>query len=163
MNDDDVAVEPVQKLLGVIADHLERWFEGDELALEGLGEALQEQNASGEQIQAAFLTLRSLAGAQVGAGVAALDEPPGHRAERVPSAEERESLSPEAWGYLLNLRRRGSLDANQFERVLDRLTALGVRPVGVDLAREMAARIALRAPNAQGPLEDGAGDGELAH
>jgi len=160
---EDMPVEPVQKVLGLIAEHLESWLEGDELALEALGERLQENGVTGEQVQAAILTLQSLAGAAIGGGVAALDEPPGRDAERVPSAEERESLSPEAWGFLLALKRRGSLDANQFERVLDRLTALGVRPVGVEMAREMAARIALRAANVNEALEDGAADGELAH
>ncbi|MBI1797910.1 MAG: hypothetical protein HY076_05405 [Candidatus Eisenbacteria bacterium] len=68
---DDVAVEPVQKLLGIVAEHLEQWLDGDELALERLGEALQEHGASGEQMQAAILTLRSLAGAPVDTGVGA--------------------------------------------------------------------------------------------
>ena len=39
----------------------------------------------------------------------------------MPSSEERESLSTEAWGYLLDQQREGTLDAEQFERVLDLL------------------------------------------
>jgi hypothetical protein len=61
------------------------------------------------------------------------------------------------------LRQRGSLDPLQFERVLDRLTASGVRPIGVELAREVAARVALRGAGRVETFEEGAGDGELAH
>ena len=99
----------------------------------------------------------------MGHPVAAVEDAPGRSAERVLSREERESLSPEAWGYLLSLRRGGSLDAGQFERVLDRLTALGERPIGVDLAREVAASVALRSAGRIGDLEYGAGDGEATH
>jgi hypothetical protein len=70
---------------------------------------------------------------------------------------------PRAWGFLLALQQRGSLDPGQFERVLDRLTASGVRPVGVELAREVAVRVALRGPGRNDATEYGAGDGELAH
>lgn len=162
MNDEN-RMEPVQKLLSLIAEHVERWLEGDELALEALGEAIQESGANEDELQAVVLTLRSLAGATLSGGIAALDEPPGQRAQRVLNAQERESLSPEAWGYLLNLKRRGSLDANQFERVLERLTALEVRPVGIELAREMAARVALRAAGTNESLDYGASDGEISH
>src|SRR2546428_148020 len=84
------------------------------------------------------------AGPRRGAAPAALEETPGRGVHRMLSPLERESLSTEAWGYLLSLRRRGSLDAGQFERVLDRLTATGVRPIDVALVREVAARVALR-------------------
>jgi uncharacterized protein Smg (DUF494 family) len=160
---DDRRTDPVQRLLGLIAEHLEAWLEGDELALESLSEALQSNGLTEEHLQSAILTLRSIAGTLPTAGVAALDEAPGQGAQRVLSPLERESLSPEAWGYLLTLRRRGSLDAAQFERVLDRLTAIGVRPIGVDLAREMAARVALRAGDRNPSLEYGVGDGEPTH
>jgi len=160
---DDRRRDPVQNLLGIMAEHLEAWLEGDELALEGLGEALQANGLTEEHLQGAILTLRSIAGTLPSAGVAALDEAPGRSAQRVLSSLERESLSPEAWGYLLTLRRRGSLDAGQFERVLDRLTAIGVRPIGVDLAREVAARVALRPADSGDHMEPGAGDGEPTH
>jgi uncharacterized protein Smg (DUF494 family) len=160
---DDRRTDPVQRLLALIAEHLEAWIEGDELALENLGEALQSNGLTEEHLQAVILTLRSIAGTLPTAGVVALDEAPGQGAQRVLSPLERESLSPEAWGYLLTLRRRGSLDAGQFERVLDRLTAIGVRPVGVELAREMATRVALRVSDRLQTLDDGAGDGEPTH
>lgn len=160
---DDRRADPVQKLLGLIAEHLDAWLEGDELALEGLSEALQANELTEEHLQAAILTLRSMAGTLPAAGIAALDEAPGRGAQRVLSPLERESLSPEAWGYLLTLRRRGSLDAGQFERVLDRLTAIGVRPIGVELAREVAARVALRSADRNEAHEFGAGDGERTH
>ncbi len=160
---DDRRADPVQKMLGLIAERLEAWLEGDELAFEGLSELLQANGLTEEHLHAAILTLRSIAGTLPATGVAALDEAPGQRAQRVLSPLERESLSPEAWGYLLTLRRRGSLDAGQFERVLDRLTAIGVRPIGVDLAREVAARVALRSTDRNESHEYGAGDGEPTH
>lgn len=153
----------IQRLFDLLADHLEAWLEGDDLALESLDQTLQESGLSGEEIEAGVLALRSIAGHPAGAAVATVDEAPGVRAQRVLSPEERESLSPEAWGFLLALRQRGSLDPLQFERVLDRLTASGVRPIGVELAREVAVRVALRGAGRVGPFEEGAGDAEIAH
>jgi uncharacterized protein Smg (DUF494 family) len=149
----------VRRLLSLLADHLEDFLEGDELALETLGESLEQEGFTSEDLMSAILALRSLGAESIGAAVVAVDEAPGDSALRVLSAHERESLSPEAWGYLLGLRRRGALDAEQFERVLDRLTTSGVRPVGVDLAREVAASIALR----RGEFSHDGGDGDLAH
>ena len=161
MSDD--RMDPVQRLFTMFADHLEAWLAGDELALETLGVALEESGIGEDHLETALLTLRGLAGTLPVAGVAALDEIAGSGGQRVPSSEERDSLSPEAWGFLLGLRQRGSLDPGQFERVLDRLTAIGVRPVGVELAREVAVRVARHGAGRQGGLEPGAGDGELAH
>jgi len=151
-----------QKLFDLLADHLEAWLEGDDLALESLDQALQESGMGSEELEAGVLALRGLAG-PAGSAVAAVDEAPGQRAQRVLSPEEQESLSPEAWGFLLDLRQRGSLDPMQFERVLDRLAASGMRQVGVDLAREVAARVALRGAGRTESFEEGAADGELTH
>jgi len=164
-------MDPVQRLFSLLADHLEAWLKGDELALEALGQGLKESGMTEDELQAALCALRGIAGARLqvgldsgeGAGDAGLDEAPGQRAQRVLGPEERDSLSPEAWGFLLALRQRGSLDPGQFERVLDRLTTSGVRPVGVDLACEVAVRVALRGRGRTETLEYGAGDGELAH
>jgi uncharacterized protein Smg (DUF494 family) len=160
---DDRRTDPVRRLLELVADHLEAWVEGDERAFESLSGALQTSGLTEEHVQAAILTLKSIAGTLPAMGVAALDEVPGQGAQRVLSPLERESLSPEAWGYLLDLRRRGALDAGQFERVLDRLTAIGVRSIGIDVAREVAARVALRAAGRSEAFEYGAGDGEATH
>lgn len=161
----DRRMDPVQRLFSLFADHLEAWLEGDELALEALGQGLEESGLTESELQAALLALRGLAGTAPDprTGEARLDVAPGRRAQRVLSAEERESLSPEAWGFLLALQQRGSLDPGQFERVLDRLTTSGVRPVGVELAREVAVRVAFPGPDPTGSIDHGAGDGELAH
>jgi len=158
MSDDREGAE-VRRLLALIADHLEDYLEGNELALETLGESLEQGGFTSEDLLSAVLALRSLGSEALGAAVVAVDDPPGEAAQRVLSAHERESLSPEAWGYLLGLRRRGALDAEQFERVLDRLTTSGIRPVGVELAREVAASIALR--RSEGFYDRG--DGDLSH
>jgi uncharacterized protein Smg (DUF494 family) len=150
-----------QTLLALLADHLEEFAEGGDLVLGPLGETIERHGFTADDIQSAILALRSMAGIATLEAVVAVDEPPTSRAHRVLSREERESLSPEAWGYLLDLRRRGSLDAGQFERVLDRLTASGVRPVGVEFAREVAAYVALR--EHEGMHDVGAGDGDISH
>jgi uncharacterized protein Smg (DUF494 family) len=141
---DDRSNAAVLKLLELLADRLESFLEGDEAALETLAESIEQLDFSADQVQSAILVLRSLGGSLKGPEGPWLDGTPGKDALRVPSAEERESLSPEAWGLMLHLKRRGSLDHEQFERVLDLLTGSGVRPVGVDLVREVAARVALK-------------------
>jgi uncharacterized protein Smg (DUF494 family) len=152
--------EAVQRLLSLVARHLEDFFEGDELALEALGSALEDSEFTADQVQSTVLTLRSLAGIRSVAAQVPGD-PPGHSSQRVLSEEERGSLSPEAWGYLLDLRRRGSLDPAQFERVLDRLAASGVRPVDVTMAHDMAVRVAL---SGGGSMTEGAlGESDVAH
>lgn len=138
MSDERPAVARVLRLL---ADCLDAYLEGDELAFETLGERLEEARISGDDLQAAMLVLRSMAcvlpeeATELGT--------PAPRSQRVLSAEERGSLSPEAWGTLLGLRRKGALSPGQFERVLEMLGGSGVRPVGVDFALEIASRVAL--------------------
>jgi uncharacterized protein Smg (DUF494 family) len=151
----------VQRLISLVATHLEEYLEGDELALEALGECIEQGNFSVEELQAAILTLRSLGGEVMASATVAVDDPPGKQTQRVLGAHERESLSPEAWGYLLALRRRGALDPAQFERVLDQLTSCGVRPVDIEMVQEVAALVALR--HTEGSSGHGAGEGELTH
>jgi uncharacterized protein Smg (DUF494 family) len=147
-------LDGTSRLLRLVARKLEEYLDGDELAFETLGEALEQENASPDELQAAIMGIRGLAGvAPPGGWIAGF---PGRHGQRVLSAEERGSLTTEAWGYLLGLRARGTLDADQFERVLDALTAFGERPVEVERAREVAARVALE-------VEDGPAQGEIAH
>ncbi len=138
------------RAIHAIADHLEAYLEGDDLAFETLGERLEESGLSGEDLQEALLALRSVSGE---GGVPGLDvaTSPGRESQRVLSSEERAALSPEAWGFLLDLRRRGSLDPGQFEQVLDTLSVCGIRPVDIETAREVAARVALRVDDTYSP------------
>ena len=160
---DEILDDSVARLMRLIADRLERHLDGDEQALETLGESIEQEGLSPDDVQTVVLVLQSLAR---GAGV---ESPmsdalaPGEGAHRVPSREERESLSPEAWGYLIDLRRRGSLTAGQLERVLDRLTGCGVRPVSVDLARDVATRVALQGEDMAESEALEHGDFDLAH
>ncbi len=151
----------VLKLLRLIGEKLEDYLEGDELALETLGEAIEEGGWSAEDLQSVILAIRTLAG--VGASTGWIAGAPGRHAARVLSAEERESLSTEAWGYLLDLKRQGSLDSEQFERVLELLTGSGIRPVSVELAREVAARVALEHGEGGNAGDAPHGDIELSH
>jgi uncharacterized protein Smg (DUF494 family) len=153
----------VQRLLRRVADHLEEFLDGDERALDALGEAIDSGNHSAEDVQSVIMALRGLAGDPRGAAVVTVDESPGDGSQRVLSAEERQSLSPEAWGFLLDLRRTGALDADQVERVLDHLTASGVRPVGVEVAREVAAHVALEPPESESTHESRDGERDLAN
>ena len=141
------------RLMRLLAERLESYLEGDDLAFDTLGEALEEQGFGSEDLQAAVWMLRGLMDA--GAPSPSPGAAPGKHAQRVLSAEERATLSPDAWGYLLDLQRRGSLDAEQVERVLDLLAESGVRPVDVELAREIATRVAL--------LDDRSSAGEIPH
>jgi uncharacterized protein Smg (DUF494 family) len=147
------ANQKVARLLRMLSDRLETYLDGDEMAFETLGESIEEAGFTSDEIQAALWVLRGLG--DLGSAPEELDSAPGKHAQRVLSAEERASLSPEAWGYLLDLQRRGSLDAEQVERVLDLLAESGVKPVGVDLARDMATRVALEF--------DQSSAGEIAH
>ena len=160
---DDHSNDTVLRLLRLLGDRLESFLEGDETALETLGESIEQENLSADELQAAILVLRSLGGSTSTSEQVAVESSPGKHAQRVLSAEERESLSPEAWGYLLELKSRGSLDPGQFERVLDLLTGCGVRPVGVELAREIATRVALKFDETDPAGEPRHGDFDLAH
>jgi uncharacterized protein Smg (DUF494 family) len=153
--------DSVLRLLRLIGDKLEDYLEGDELALETLGEAIEEGGWSGEDLHSAILAMRAVAGANVPPAWVAGS--PGRHSARVPSAEERESLSMEAWGYLLDLQRQGALDSEQFERVLDVLIGSAERPVSIEHAREVAARVALEHGDGGNPGDGPHGDVELAH
>ena len=162
------------RVLRVIARKLEEYLDGDEMALETLAEALDQEGVSADDIQMAALGIRGLADTQAPAGgapgewIAArpADSPAGvagRDAHRVLSAEERDSLTTEAWGYLVDLRSRGTLDADQLERVLEALTTFGERPVEVARAREVAARVALEPADGTTPGDYPHGDQEVAH
>jgi uncharacterized protein Smg (DUF494 family) len=150
---DEAGNPKVTRLLKLLAERLEGYLEGDEMAFETLGEAIEEAGFTADDAQAAMWVLRGFS--DPSGAPQELDAAPGKHAQRVLSAEERASLSPDAWGYLLDLKRRGSLDAEQVERVLDLLADSGVRPVGVEMARDIAMRVALEF--------DSDMDGEIPH
>jgi uncharacterized protein Smg (DUF494 family) len=160
------------RVLRLIARKLEEYLDGDDLALETLAESLEEEGVTPDDVQTAVLGLRGLAGAPAQGGdyagssrAAEPATPPrgGRDAQRVLSAEERESLTTEAWGYLLDLRASGALDAGQLERVLETLTTDEERPVEVARARDVASRVALEPEEGTLPGEYPHGDQEVAH
>ena len=155
--EDDGAV----RILRLLARRLEEYLEGDELALETLGEALEQEDATADDLNAAILGLRRLARLEPPTGwVAGV---PAGNTQRMLSADERASLTTEAWGYLWELRSHGKLDADQFERVLETLTVVQDRPVELERAREIASRIALEFEESPVPAEFKHGDQEVAH
>jgi uncharacterized protein Smg (DUF494 family) len=154
--------DAVGRLLRLFAERLECYLDGDELAFETMGELIEEGQFSADEVQSALWVLRGLGNESAAGGEASVDNAPGKHAQRVLSAEERESVSPEAWGYLIDLNRRGALNSEQVERVLDLLVGSGVRPVDVDLAREVASRVALEG-NSSDRGEIVHGDFDLIH
>jgi uncharacterized protein Smg (DUF494 family) len=158
---DREGTEDVVRLLRLLGDKLEDHLDGDDLALETLAEAIEEGGFTGEDLLSAILAIRCIAGSSEPA--AWIAGAPGRHAARVLNSEERESLSTEAWGYLLDLRLQGTLDSEQFERVLEVLTASGIRPVSVEHARDVAARVALEHAQGGNAGEAGHGDIEVAH
>ena len=148
---EDAVQQRVSRLMRILAERIESYLEGDELAFETLGETLEEEGFVADDLQAAAWMLRGLI--ESGATAPSPGADPGEGTLRVLSAEERETLSPAAWGYLLDLKRRGSLDAAQVERVLGLCAESAVRPVDTELAREFATRVAL--------LDDQAATGDI--
>jgi hypothetical protein len=132
----------LHELFRLLAERLESLLEGEELALDDLGEELSARFGA-EDLQAAVLVLRSLVIEIPGTEESQLDPPPAGAAPRVPSAEELELVTPEAWDALALLKHDGTLDAAQFERVMGALGALGERQVGVERAMKVASRVAL--------------------
>jgi uncharacterized protein Smg (DUF494 family) len=155
--------DAVQRLLEMLGDRLESYLEGDDTALETLGESIEQGSFTTDDVQAVILVLRSMTSAMSSSGQVFTEVPPDRDGLRVPSEEERASLGPDAWGYLLDLRRRGSLDPEQFERVVEILTGSGVRPVGVELVRDVAARVALETADGVEQAETASGDFDRAH
>ena len=51
----------VARLLGLLSDRLESFLEGDDTALETLGESIEQADFSAEEVQAVILVLGSLA------------------------------------------------------------------------------------------------------
>ena len=167
MNDERPTLR-VRQLLALMAGHLERCVEGDALALDALVTALQHPDLTGDDLLATAWVLRSLEYVSWNGVPAAPDllsadaHAPTAQVQRMLSAEERESLGPDAWGYLLGLRRSGTLDAGQFERVVDLLAGSGMYPVSLAMAREAAASVVLELdPEASGEIPYG--DLDVAH
>jgi len=143
VNDDDNTEQRAARVLRRLAERLEAYLNGDELAFEALAERLDEEAFGPDDLEAAIWLLRGIAEPAMAA--VELEGAPGDHTQRILSDEERAAMSPEAWGYLLDLRRRGSLDASQIERVLDHVTESGEGPIDVAQAREIATRIAMQA------------------
>src|SRR5205085_1779721 len=83
-----------------LVERLGSFLEGDETALETLGESIEQGDFSPDEVQSAALVLRSLSSAVAPIGESdAIAAAPGKDSQRVLSAEERELLTPEASGY----------------------------------------------------------------
>jgi uncharacterized protein Smg (DUF494 family) len=153
------------RVLRLLARKLEEYLDGDEMALETLAEALEEADITPDDVQMVVLGLRGLASSAVAGRepVETASLPLPREIQRVLSAEERGVLTTEAWGYLLDLRASGALDAHQLERVLEALTTYEERPVELARARDVAARVALEPQDGTIPGDYPHGDQEVAH
>lgn len=130
------------QVLRLVRECLEAWGAGNASAFATLGEQLGALHVDPETIAAAAAVLNAQLDGD-GPIDGGLTESGGATAHRVASEEERLAFGPAAWGFLLELRRRGDLDAAQFERVVDELTHAGVRPVPVEMAQLVATRVAM--------------------
>jgi len=153
------------RVLRLLARKLEEYLDGDEMALETLAEALEEADVTPDDVRMVVLGLRGLASSAVAGRepVETASLPLPREIQRVLSAEERGVLTTEAWGYLLDLRASGALDAHQLERVLEALTTYEERPVELARARDVAARVALEPQDGTIPGDYPHGDQEVAH
>jgi len=153
------------RVLRLLARKLEEYLDGDEMALETLAEALEEADITPDDVQMVVLGLRGLASSAVAGRepVETASLPLPREIQRVLSAEERGVLTTEAWGYLLDLRASGALDAHQLERMLEALTTYEERPVELARARDVAARVALEPQDGTIPGDYPHGDQEVAH
>src|SRR5436853_6053414 len=95
--------DAVRRVLRLLGERLENYLEGDDLAFETLAEALEQQHATPEDLHATWLVLQSLTDPSDEMMRATLADIPGEHAQRVWSDEERESMTPESWGLLLDI------------------------------------------------------------
>lgn len=82
------------------------------------------------------------------------------RSVRVLSHAEREVISPEAYGYLLQLRQLGLLTAEQLEMILDRCTLFVNELIGVDEMKLLASVAMFETSSSEFPYAVWVGDPE---
>ncbi|MGH7725159.1 MAG: DUF494 family protein [Candidatus Eiseniibacteriota bacterium] len=133
--------EHVKATLKRIVHQLRAALEGDEFALEDLQEALLSSGATAEDLQTALEAILTLT--EPNREDLPETESGSARGNRVLSLEESCRLTPEAYGYLLNVRGSGTIDEEQFEWVLERALASGERRVGLPEIQDLVLEAAL--------------------
>ncbi|MBI5836611.1 MAG: DUF494 family protein [Candidatus Eisenbacteria bacterium] len=128
--------DPVREILELITQQFRSFIEGDGLALEELTDLLTSRDYEPEDLRAAFELIVQLLEPvaeenfqTVGAG--------GSR-NRVLNHWERSNLTPQAYGYLLQLKQNGSLDDDHMELILERAGASGARRMDVRDVEDLA-------------------------
>ena len=80
---DGVTYEAALRVVRMLADAMERYAEGDDLALETLGESLERSGAGPDEMEAAVLLLRSLSGCIASGPAQSLEAPASGAGETV--------------------------------------------------------------------------------
>lgn len=88
------------------------------------------------------------------------DQIQSNRAIRVLSENERKVLSPEAYGYLTQLRHLGLLTTEQMEMILDRITLMGEDQVDLNEIKLMASSTMFDGAQSEYPYAVWVGDPE---
>jgi Smg protein len=114
---------------------------------EALQVELQQAGFRSNEIDKAFAWLEDLATEQGADGPA----PPAARSMRVYSDEELTRLDVDARGFLAHLENAGLMNAQQRERVLDRLSALGSGEIGVEQVKWVVLMVMFNQPGDGAP------------
>lgn len=84
----------------------------------------------------------------------------GNRSVRVLSEQEKKVVSPESYGYLMQLRHLGLLTTEQLEMILDRISLFGSDPVDIDEIKLMASAAMFEGGGSEYPYAIWVGDPE---
>ena len=84
----------------------------------------------------------------------------GNRSVRVLSEQEKRVVSPESYGYLMQLRHLGLLTTEQLEMILDRISLFGSDPVDISEIKLMASAAMFEGGTSDYPYAIWVGDPE---
>ncbi|RJP76562.1 MAG: DUF494 family protein [Candidatus Zixiibacteriota bacterium] len=101
--------------------------------MDHISEDLLSRGYTEQEISAAFFWLYHRFGEEHGDASPARDfQPPADTSHRALNSIEQRYISPEAFGYLLQLRHVGLISMMEMEKILERAMLLGLVPVGLD-------------------------------
>ena len=136
-----------RELAHLIIRRLIEYFEGDSGAIDELVDELQNSGASADVIREALEMLLRESLPETEELVPPQKE--GAPSQRVLSARERESMTAEAYGYLLGLVGDGRLRSEHLEDILGRLEQEEI-PADLDRVQELAWQVTLESAENEG-------------
>lgn len=145
--------DPVAEVLVVIVQQLRAYMRGDKHALEDLADWLDSGDLEPGTVNSAFQFVLQL----IEPYCSGLYVEKGSRRKvnnRILDRAERELVSREAYGHLLHLRDRGSLDDRELELILNQIVGTRSEPVDLDEVKRIINVVLFNSP-------DGEDDGML--